>query len=65
VNWQLKEAMYVNGIAVKTDLAKVLKMILASNYRGFIPIETLGKGDPKQKVTELLKEIKETLNSLS
>ncbi|MEQ1623711.1 MAG: sugar phosphate isomerase/epimerase family protein, partial [Sediminibacterium sp.] len=65
VNWQLKETMYVDGKAVKTDLAKVLKMILASNYRGFIPIETLGKGDPKQKVTELLKEIKEALNNLS
>jgi sugar phosphate isomerase/epimerase len=65
VNWQLKEAMYVDGIVVKTDVAKVLKMILASNYRGFIPIETLGKGDPKQKVTEFLKEIKEVLTNLS
>lgn len=65
VNWQLKEEMYQEGKAIKTDLSKVLKMILASNYRGFIPIETLGKGDPKQKVSQLLKEIKDALKSLS
>lgn len=65
VNWQLKEEMYQDGKAIKTDLSKVLKMILASNYRGFIPIETLGKGDPKQKVSQLLKEIKDALKSLS
>lgn len=65
VNWQLKEEMYLDGKAVKTDVTKILKMILASNYRGFIPIETLGKGDPKQKVTQFIKEIKEALNSLS
>ncbi|HQS56352.1 MAG: xylose isomerase, partial [Bacteroidetes bacterium 24-39-8] len=58
VNWQLKEEMYQDGKAVKTDVAKILKMILSSNYRGFIPIETLGKGDPKQKVAQFLKEIK-------
>lgn len=65
VNWQLKEEMYENDKAVKTDIAKVLKMILASNYNGFIPIETLGKGDPKQKVTQFLSEIRTVLNSLS
>lgn len=65
VNWQLKEEMYQDGKAIKTDLSKVLKLILASNYRGFIPIETLGKGDPKQKVSQLLKEIKDALKSLS
>ncbi|OYU55153.1 MAG: xylose isomerase [Chitinophagaceae bacterium BSSC1] len=65
VNWQLKEEMYLDGKAVKTDVTKILKMILASNYKGFIPIETLGKGDPKQKVGQFLKEIKEALNNLS
>lgn len=65
VNWQLKEEMYLDGKVVKTDVAKVLKMILASNYQGFIPIETLGKGDPKQKVTQFLKEIKDALNNQS
>ncbi len=65
VNWQLKEEMYENGKAVKTDIAKVLKMILASNYTGFIPIETLGKGDPKVKVTKFFAEIRSALNSLT
>jgi hypothetical protein len=40
-------------------------MILASNYSGFIPIETLGKGDPKIKVTQFLLEIRTALNSLT
>lgn len=65
VNWQLKEEMYLDGKAVKTDVSKILNLILASNYRGFIPIETLGKGDPKLKVTQFYKEIKEALNKLS
>jgi sugar phosphate isomerase/epimerase len=65
VNWQLKEEMYENGKAVKTDITKVLKMILASNYSGFIPIETLGKGDPKAKVAKFLTEIRSALNSLT
>ena len=65
VNWQLKENMYENGEEVKTDLKKVLKMILDSNYRGFVPIETLGKGDPKEKVAKFLLEIRSVLNELS
>ncbi len=65
VNWQLKEEMYENGKPVKTNIAKVLKMIAASNYRGFIPIETLGKGDPKVKVAQFLTEIRTSLNSLT
>jgi hypothetical protein len=65
VNWQLKEEMYLDGIAVKTDVAKILKMILASNYKGFLPIETLGKGDPKVKVAQFLAEIQTALKTLS
>ncbi|HQR92339.1 MAG TPA: sugar phosphate isomerase/epimerase family protein [Sediminibacterium sp.] len=65
VNWQLKEEMYQDGKAVKTDVAKILKMILSSNYRGFIPIETLGKGDPKQNIAMIINKLKGALNNLS
>jgi len=61
VNWQIKENMYENNVEVKTDLAKVLIIIKASPYRGYIPIETLGAGDPKLKVPAFLDEVKKAL----
>lgn len=62
VNWQLKENMFVNGLQVKTDLNKVFKIIKDSGYRGYIPIETLGKGDPKEKVAVFLEEVRAALS---
>lgn len=58
VNWQLKEAMYFDGIEQKTDLAKVVSLIIASGYRGYVPIETLGAGDPKTTVPVFLAEVR-------
>ncbi len=57
VNWQLKENLYVKGIEQKTDLVKLMKIIQQSGYRGYLPIETLGEGDPKLKVSRFLKEV--------
>ena len=62
VNWQIKENLLVNGQQEKTDLKKLFKIINASGYRGFIPIETLGKGDPKEKVAIFLDEVRLALN---
>jgi sugar phosphate isomerase/epimerase len=61
VNWQLKEKMYVNGAEVKTDLNKVIGIIKASGYRGYLPIETLGAGDPAIKVPQFLAEVRKAL----
>ncbi len=61
VSWQIKEKLYVNGIEQKTDLNKLLAIIQKSGYRGYIPLETLGAGDPKVKVAGFLKEIKEVM----
>ena len=61
VNWQVKENIFVNGIEEKTDLKKLFKIIKNSGYRGYVPIETLGKGDPKVKVAKLLKEVREAM----
>ncbi len=61
VNWQLKENMYVNGAEVKTDLNKVIAIIKASGYRGYVPIETLGAGDPAIKVPQFLGEVRKAL----
>ncbi|HET9277374.1 MAG TPA: sugar phosphate isomerase/epimerase family protein, partial [Flavitalea sp.] len=46
VNWQLKEKIRYNGKNENTDLIKIFRMIKASAYRGYLPIETLSPGDP-------------------
>jgi sugar phosphate isomerase/epimerase len=61
VNWQLKENMYENEAEVKTNLAKVLGIIKASGYLGYVPIETLGAGDPKIKVPLFLAEVRKAI----
>ena len=61
VSWQLKENLYVNEVEQKTDLYKLMKIIQKSGYRGYIPLETLGAGDPKVKVAGFLKEIREAM----
>jgi sugar phosphate isomerase/epimerase len=58
VNWQLKEKMYVNGAEVTTDLPRLFTMIKQSGYRGYLPIETLGAGDPFQKVPRFLESVR-------
>lgn len=56
--WQIKEEMYVNGQAVRTDLDKIKAIIDESEFRGYLPIETLGPGDPKQKIAFMFDEVK-------
>jgi sugar phosphate isomerase/epimerase len=57
VNWQVKENIFVAGEQVRTDLRRIVKIVRASGYRGYLPIETLGPGDPKVKVPALLEEL--------
>lgn len=54
--WQLKQEVYVDGKAVPTDLAKVKAIIDKMGYRGFLPIETLGKGEPREAVATFFGE---------
>ncbi len=61
VNWQLKEKMYVSEVEQKTDVRKIISLIKASGYRGYVPIETLGAGDPKIKVPVFLEEVRRAL----
>lgn len=59
VNWQIKEKLFVDGEEQDVDLPKLMKIIKDSDYRGYIPIETLGEGDPKIKVSRFLKMVKQ------
>ena len=62
VNWQVKEKMFINGTEVDTDLEKLVNIIKASGYRGYLPIETLGDGDPKTKVKALFEKMQKALH---
>jgi sugar phosphate isomerase/epimerase len=65
VNWQIKEKLDGAAGSNKTDLKKLVRIIRASGYRGYLPIETLSvKGqpyDPRARVTELLGQLREAL----
>ncbi|HZB12513.1 MAG TPA: sugar phosphate isomerase/epimerase family protein [Chryseolinea sp.] len=61
VNWQLKENIFINGDEKPADIQRLVDIIKTSGYRGYIPIETLGPGDPKTKVKVLYKKVKEAV----
>jgi len=66
VNWQVKELLQ-NGKGDLIDLDRLVKIVRASNYRGYMPIETLpmrGKEDSYDvytRVPEFLAEFKKAL----
>lgn len=61
VTWQLKENVKPNGREVKTDLKKIVQILKEAGYRGYLPLETLGEGDPKIKVRKFLEEVQEAI----
>jgi sugar phosphate isomerase/epimerase len=63
ISWQLKEKVYIKDKQVDTDYAKIIEIVKQSGYKGFLPLETLGEGDPEEKVEALLKRVRNVLNS--
>lgn len=59
--WQIKENIWVDGKEQKTDLVRLMRIIRGSGYRGYLPIETLGPGDPREKVPRFLAEVRAAL----
>ncbi len=62
VNWQVKERLTINGKAEAMDLEKLFRIINSSNYRGYLPIETLSAGDPFVIVPPFLKQVRAALD---
>jgi sugar phosphate isomerase/epimerase len=58
VTWQLKENVWYGAKEVPTDVGRIRAIIDRAGYRGFLPIETLGSGDPRVKVAAFLAEIR-------
>ncbi len=61
VTWQIKENVWIDGKETPTDFVKLLGIIKDSAYRGYLPIETLGAGDPYKKVPILLENVKNAM----
>jgi len=61
ITWQIKENVWVNNTQVPTDFVKLFRSIKKAAYRGYLPIETLGPGDPYLKVQTLLKKVRKAI----
>jgi sugar phosphate isomerase/epimerase len=61
VNWQIKEKVFIDGKQVDVDMDKLIGIIRTSGYKGYLPLETLGAGDPKFKIEVLLDKVNKSL----
>jgi sugar phosphate isomerase/epimerase len=62
VNWQIKEKIFINGAEKETDMNRLMTIIKSSGYKGYLPIETLGDGDPKAKVAAMFEKVRNAMN---
>jgi sugar phosphate isomerase/epimerase len=67
VNFQVKESPYGNTSDVLMDVKKLVRVVRAGGYRGYLPIETLvGPGkeyNPTVTVPRFLKEVREAIEN--
>lgn len=61
ISWQLKENVYINQVETPVDLQKIKSIIANSDYKGYLPIETLGAGDPVVKIEKFYTEVMDVL----
>lgn len=61
VTWQIKENVWIDGKETPTDFVKLMRIIQKAGYRGYLPIETLGAGDPYKKVPVLLDKVRKAV----
>lgn len=59
VSWQLKENVFINKVETPVDLYRIKAIIENSDYKGYLPIETLGEGDPLVKVERFYNDVLE------
>ena len=60
VSWQIKENVGRGAQEEPTDLAKIKAIIDRSGYRGYVPFEALGGGDPRVRVAAFLEKIRKS-----
>jgi len=64
VTWQIKENVWIDGKETPADFVKLFKIIKNAGYRGYLPLETLGAGDPYEKVPVLLERVNKALQMI-
>ncbi len=64
ITWQIKENVWINGKETPTDFVKLFKIIKENGYRGYLPLETLGEGDPFDNVPVLLENVKTAIQKI-
>jgi sugar phosphate isomerase/epimerase len=69
VNWQVKETLGSSLDSPRVDMRRLLAVIRAAGYRGYLPIETLAMGrkdyDPRVEVPKLLAELRAAIRATS
>ncbi len=63
VSWLIKENVWYGAKPVPVDLHKVKAIIDRHGYRGYLPILTLGEGDPGRKVMKLANEMRRVFSA--
>jgi sugar phosphate isomerase/epimerase len=58
VSWQVKEKVGYGDKEVPTDLRRIKEVIDKVGYRGVLPFEALGSGDPGARVAAFLEQIR-------
>jgi sugar phosphate isomerase/epimerase len=62
VNWQIKETLGSSLDSPRVDMRRLVAVVRASRYRGYLPIETLAMGrkdyDPHVEVPRMLRELR-------
>jgi len=59
--WQIKEEVRTGSGTSPVDLQRLMQLIRKHQYQGFLPLETLGEGDPGEKVRALYNNVSEYL----
>jgi sugar phosphate isomerase/epimerase len=59
--WQIKEKVYFKGKETPIDLQRIRAIIDKVGYRGFVPFEALGQGNPDE-VTAFLDKVRKAMS---
>ena len=59
--WQIKERVWYGQKSEPIDLARIRAIIGKVGFRGFLPIEALGQGDPAVVVTSFLEKVRKAM----